>query len=157
MCWLCDHPGATIDDALDNVRAVIDRNGWAVQCVENPSAPWAYTIGLHAFGLPELLVTGLEPQAAGSLLNHVADVTMGGIPFTPGTRTTADSGMLVEVVEVDHPDAHMNVAMAIEGPFVTARQLVWADERGRMPWERGYRRGRRSQPVWGVRSAPGRG
>jgi len=106
-------------------------------------------------GLPELMVTGLPPHLAAGMLNHVAGVTSGGTPFPAGTRTTLESGMRVEVVEVTQPDAHMSIAIEIYGPQIAARQLVWSDARGRMPWERGYRRGRRSQPVLGARSATG--
>ncbi|MGV0838318.1 DUF4262 domain-containing protein [Mycolicibacterium thermoresistibile] len=38
------------------------------------------------------------------------------------------------------------------GPQVRALQLVWADDRGRWPWERGWMHGRRKQPVLGVRA-----
>ncbi|HEY5852718.1 MAG TPA: DUF4262 domain-containing protein [Aldersonia sp.] len=151
---MCDHPEATIEDALDNVRTIIRKHGWAVKYVENARAPWAYTIGLHVIGLPELLVTGLEPALAGSFLNHVAGVVMCGTPFAAGTRTTLEDGLLVETVEVEHPDAHMDFAIAIEGPQVTARQLVWADAHGRMPWDRRFDGGRSAQPVLGRRATP---
>jgi hypothetical protein len=72
MCWMCDHPGSTIDDYLDELRAKILEHGWAVQYVENDRTPYAYTIGLHDHGLPELLVTGVAPRRAQRLLNRVA-------------------------------------------------------------------------------------
>jgi Domain of unknown function (DUF4262) len=53
---------------------------------------------------------------------------------------------------VDHPDAHMNFAVALGGPDIRALQLVWADERGRWPWAAGWGQARRRQPVLGIRA-----
>ena len=60
MCWLCDHPEATRNDYFDVLREKMRKNGWAIQYVED-RIPFAYTIGLHDCGLPELLVTGVSP------------------------------------------------------------------------------------------------
>jgi hypothetical protein len=59
---------------------------------------------------------------------------------------------LMEVVEVDHPDVHLKYAVRICGQEVRALQLVWADDRGRWPWEAGRGNGRRRQPVFGIRT-----
>jgi hypothetical protein len=37
------------------------------------------------------------------------------------------------------------------GPRIRALQLVWADNRGRFPWEPRWAHGRRHQPVLGRR------
>ena len=63
---------------------------------------------------------------------------------------------LIEVVEVEHPDAHMNAAIAIYGSEVRGLQLVWADWRGSWPWSPSFNNGRGIQPVLGVRAAPNR-
>jgi hypothetical protein len=47
----------------------------------------------------------------------------------------------------------MDMAVAIEGRDIQAVQLVWADDRGRWPWAKGFDDGRRTQPVLGVRAA----
>jgi hypothetical protein len=57
----------------------------------------------------------------------------------------------VELVAVEHPDAHLYTAIGIEGPDVKAVQLVWSDGRGRWPWALGFDDGRRHQPVLGAR------
>ncbi|MBW8711109.1 MAG: DUF4262 domain-containing protein, partial [Mycobacterium sp.] len=72
MCWQCDNTNGTTEEYLDELRATIRIHGWAVQSVEDDRLPFAYTIGLHDRGLPELLVTGLSPQPAARLLNDVA-------------------------------------------------------------------------------------
>lgn len=152
MCWQCDHPNATTDDYLDELRATIRMHGWAVQGVEDDRRPFSYTIGLHHRGLPELLVTGLSPDRAAQLLNDAAWAAVHGRIFAPGAHIAVGDGPLVGIVEVDHPDAHMTFAVALGGPEVRALQLVWADERGRWPWAAGWGHGRRRQPVLGMRA-----
>jgi len=123
-----------------------------VQGVEDDRRPFAYTIGLHDRGLPELLVTGLSPERAARVLNDVAGATVGGRVLDPGAHIAVGAGPLLEIVEVEHPDAHMNFAMALGGPDVRALQLVWADDRGRWPWAASWGNERRRQPVLGVRA-----
>jgi len=57
MCWTCDRPDASVQDYLDSLRTKMLKNGWAVQYIESDRTPFAYTIGLHDWGLPELLVS----------------------------------------------------------------------------------------------------
>jgi hypothetical protein len=68
-----------------------------------------------------------------------------------GTQFTIPAGPLVEMVEVEHPDAHLIFAFAILRE-VTATQLVWADRRGRWPWAADFDDGHGTQPVFGVRA-----
>lgn len=152
MCWKCDHPNATVDDYLDGLRVAMRESGWAVQYVERPRNPFAYTVGLHDCGLPELLITGVSAQRATRLLNEVAADMMGGRTLTPGQKIAVRSGPLVEIVEVANPDAHLQWAVAFGGPEVRALQLVWADARGRWPWAAAFSDGRARQPVLGVRA-----
>jgi hypothetical protein len=152
MCWRCDHPNATQDDYLDVLRSEMVEHGWAVQYVESDRNPFAYTVGLHDCGLPELLVTGASPPRARRLLNAVARDAMRGRALTPGGQIPIQDGPLVEIVEVDHPDAHMGWAIAFGGRGIRALQLVWADGRGRWPWAAEFCDGRRRQPVLGIRA-----
>jgi hypothetical protein len=152
MCWRCDHPNATVDDYLDELRKTMLESGWAVQYVERSRTPFAYTVGLHDCGLPELLMTGVSQQRAMRLLNIVAKDMMAGKMLTPGQKVAVRSGPLMEVVEVANPDAHLTWAVAFGGQGVRALQLVWADGRGRWPWAAAFSDGRGRQPVLGVRS-----
>jgi Domain of unknown function (DUF4262) len=153
MCWMCDHPGSTIDDYLDHLRSVVDEHGWSTQFVEDNRTPYAYTIGLHGHGLPELLITGVSPQRAVRVLNSVARIAIRDYAPMPGDRIQLPAGPLLEVVSVDHPDAHMNIAVAFYGPELRALQLVWADGHGRWPWAARFSDGRGRQPVLGMRAA----
>ncbi len=152
MCWQCDHPNATADDYLDELRTTMLEHGWAVQYVESDRTPFGYTVGLHDCGLPELLITGVSAERAGRLLNTVAKDMMGGTVLSPGQKIAIRSGPLVEIVEVANPDAHMKWAVAFGGPEVRALQLVWADGRGRWPWAAAFSDGRARQPVLGTRA-----
>lgn len=153
MCWMCDHPGTTKDEYLDEVYATMLRHGWAVQYVEDHRTPFAYTVDLTRRGLPELPVTGLAPQRATRVLNNIGRVVRCGDPPAVGEQIAVSAGPLVEVVEVEHPDAHLYCAVAIFGEKVRALQLVWADARGCWPWAPNFAEGRVRQPVLGVRAA----
>lgn len=151
MCWKCDHPDSTAEEWLDAIRETVDTHGWAVQYVESDCRPFAYTVGLHGHGLPELLVTGLPPQPTARLPNSVAAYLMdGGGPILPGELISAPNGPPLMAVQVEHPDAHLNFAVALYGPDVQALQLVWADDDGHRPWCSEFNKGGLRQPVLGI-------
>ena len=157
MCWQCDHPEATYEDFLAHIRRLIDVHGWAVHGVERTDVhpPWAYTVGLSQAGRPELVMTGMPLTRATALLNALAEHVMHAHPPKPGRRVTLRGGLPIEIVEVTDPAAHLLVAVSLYGPSIGALQVVHADNRGRWPWEHGYRgNGRGGQPVLGVRARP---
>ncbi|WP_244170556.1 DUF4262 domain-containing protein [Amycolatopsis tolypomycina] len=138
---------------MKRLRAGVADRGWLVQGVAaaGPYPPWAYTIGLSGYGLPELVVTGLPALAAGSLLNTLAARSLHGPPFSAGDRVPLREGPLVEVVELAEPSAHLHFAVALYGPEIRALQAVHADAQGRWPWSSDFRDGEGGQPVLGVR------
>lgn len=150
MCWKCDHPEASFADWISGIRRLVDEQGLVVQYVEDDRRPFAYTIGLHRRGLPELLVTGLPPKHARWLLNTFAKRISERRP-QPGERYSLPARTRVELVAVGHPDAHMTMAIAIEGRDISALQLVWADDLGRWPWAPDFDGGGLIQPVLGIR------
>jgi hypothetical protein len=152
MCWMCDRPGATQEDYLDELRKTIRKHKWAVQYVESTERPFAYTVGLHRRRLAEYLVTGLPPERAAQLLNTVADYSVRECQPAPGELMQIGEQALLEFVKVDQPDAHLNFAVGLYGPGVQALQIVWRDERGHSPWCPDFDEGRGSQPVLGRRA-----
>lgn len=154
MCWACVHPGAGRRDYLDHIHRLITRHGWAVQYVggDRGHAPYAYTVGLTGAGLPELVVTGLRAERATTMLNGAAHEMAGDGPPTPGTTIALSGGSRVEVVRLARPESHLTVAIDIYGEQVRALQLVWADDRGRLPWHPVFRSNRGGQPVLGPRA-----
>jgi hypothetical protein len=149
MCWLCDHPTATRQDYLEVVRGKVRRNGWMVQYVE-ARMPFAYTVGLSAQNLPELLVTSVSAPRSLRLLGALAVGIRKGVRWNPGDLVTIQDGPLVELVEVDHPDVHCGWAVRHAERPIRVLQAVWADGRGRWPWSATFCDGRRRQPVLGV-------
>ena len=146
---MCDNDDATFEDYLDvMVRPVVERCGWVVQAVGDQGGrpPFAYTVGLTARGRPELVVSGKSPPAAHELLEAV----LAGDAPRPGHRYDLPVGPSLQVVRVTSPARRLTVATALYGDRVSADQLVWADGRGRWPWE--TRHGRWQQ-VMGDRAA----
>lgn len=150
MCWQCDHPGATRQDYLEELRGLVSKNGWAVQYVE-ADPPFAYTVGLSGAGLPELLVTALPPEQSMRLLNMVADYMVHRAVPAPGDTMTFPDDSCAEFVEVTHPDVHMGWAVAFHGGPIRARQIVWCDDSGQSPWCPDFDGGGTRQPVLGTR------
>jgi hypothetical protein len=71
----------------------------------------------------------------------------------PGDRVRLPGGPSVEYVTVEHPEVHLRTALALFGPGVRGVQAVWADDRGRWPWEHCFRGRCGGQPVLGPRAA----
>ncbi|GAA1951541.1 DUF4262 domain-containing protein [Amycolatopsis minnesotensis] len=157
MCWHCDNPGGSRLDYLDHLRETIISCGWAVQSIARDRLypPWAYTVGLTSRGRPELVATGLPPDRAGALLNSVAEHVLHDDAPAPGAQIPLRGGPLIEIVEVAEPSAHLFTAIELYGDGVRAVQLVYADDRGHWPWDRGFRGGKGGQPVLGNRGGGG--
>jgi hypothetical protein len=148
MCWKCDHPDSTMQEWLDGIYALVEKNGWVVQFVSDRT-PFAYTIGLHPRGLPELLVTGMPPERANLVLTTVAEYLLKGGRPVPGERMLIGDELLLDFVQVEHPDAHLKFAVAFYGPL-QALQLVWPDDQGHRPWCAEFSNDGVRQPVFGV-------
>ncbi len=153
MCRQCENPDRS--GYVERLREGVADRGWLVQGVgaTGPYPPWAYTIGLSGYGLPELVVTGLPVLAAGDLLNDLAAHSLHGSPPSAGERLPLRDGRLIEVVALTEPSAHLLFAVALYGPEIQALQLVHADPQGRFPWSPDFRDGRGGQPVLGARHA----
>ena len=153
MCWMCDHPTATLEDYLGQIGHLISTTGWAVQLVERDRLrpPYAYTIGLTAHGKPERVVTGLHAQRSAQLLNEVASHVLHAAEPEPGEQIQLVDGPLIEIVEVEVPQAHLLLVGEFYDEDYRALQIVHADDRGRWPWDVGYRGIKGGQPVLGPR------
>jgi hypothetical protein len=151
---MCDHPNATREDYLDHIGRLIDECGWAVQAVERYRfrPPYAYTIGLTAYRKPELIVTGLPARRSAWLLNDVATHILHAEEPRAGEPIPLVDGPLIQILEVDVPGAHLPLVSGFFDGEFRALQVVHADDRGKWPWEVGYRGVRGGQPVLGARS-----
>jgi Domain of unknown function (DUF4262) len=154
MCWMCDHPNATREDYLRHIGSIIVTTGWAVQAVERDRLrpPYAYTIGLTAYGKPELVVTGMRARDSADLLNDVASHVLHAPEPELGEQIPLIGGPLIEFVEVEVPAAHLLLVGEFFDQDYRALQVVHADDRGRWPWEVGYRGIKGGQPLLGPRA-----
>src|SRR2546423_1074392 len=134
------------DNLLRRQDEHIDRVGWAVTAVvptaDDPGSGFAYTVGLTAKGLPELVIAGLDPTIAMALLNDLAGrVYHHAAQFTHGQRI-ADLLVGYDAVIVAGPatdDLRPATAYArYSAEQVRLQQVVWPDQHGRFPWDAGY-------------------
>lgn len=154
MCWQCDHPGASPADYREHLRRLLDQNRWLVQGVQRDRGrpPYAYTVGLPRHQRPELVVTGLPHQQAAKLLNTAAEQVITAEMPLPGEMLPLRDWPRLEMVRVAEPAVHLKMAAALNGPGFSALQLVYTDDQGRWPWDKGFRDGRGTQPVLGART-----
>jgi Domain of unknown function (DUF4262) len=103
--------------------------------------------------MSELLVTGMPLPRAAALLNAVAAHAVHAEPPTSGEQVALVGGPVVEFVGIAHPEVHLLRGVDLYGPVVRGMQVVWADDRGRWPWDVGFRSSRGGQPVLGPRTA----
>lgn len=127
-------------DRIEQLRRMIDNQGWAVIGVfpTKPAdgAPFSYTVGLTDHGLPELAIYGLEPHAAGGVLNAVAQHAIDGGELAHGQRLDGLlAGELPLTVIAMNDTTELTSVRALYGAVLAAQQIIWPDTDGRMPWE----------------------
>jgi hypothetical protein len=133
-----------------DVLGLIARHGWAVLGITDGdeeegegTSGYSFSVGLyHTLGGPELLVMGLRPETAKSLLNAAGDRLRAGERFAPGDRV-ADlaAGYPTAVVGVApryYPEYVGYARWLYRGSDFPMLQLVWPDKAGLFPWEDGY-------------------
>jgi hypothetical protein len=154
MCWVCDHPESTRAARLAYVRGLLAEHPWVVIGVERDGCrpPYSYTAGLTEVDLPELVITGLPKDRAAKVLMAAAEQMLDAEVPEPGTRIRLPGRRPGEVVQVAEPSVHLEVAADLFGERLAALQLVYADVRGRWPWDETFRDGRAGQPVLGPRN-----
>ncbi|WP_432850645.1 DUF4262 domain-containing protein [Amycolatopsis sp. CA-161197] len=135
------------------MRATLDEHMWAIQFAAGSGSrpPLAYTVGMTAHGMSELVAVGLSPTSADALLHHVAERSVRDDPPRHGDVCTLAGLLGVEFVSLTDSSAHLHVATMLYGTAVRALQVVYSDEAGRFPWTSSFRDGRGGQPVLGVR------
>lgn len=89
MCLMCE--GFTREQFNEVIAATIVRYGWSVQGVtptdDDRQPPFAYTIGLtESYGLPELVVAGMDHEASVDLLNAVGELLVEGRSLDEAVR-----------------------------------------------------------------------
>ena len=129
---------------------IIARVGWMIQGVmagEN-TPPFAYTIGLSQFNLPELLLVGLNAQTAAGILNPIAEqmkvnkeaIKVGPTPSGFKLRTGEDLRLEVRQVDDKYRAVTEYLIQAHDryGSRLNVLQVIWADDKNVLPTEPGY-------------------
>lgn len=120
-------------------RETIARHGWMIQGVfpteESPGVEFSYTVGLTAAGLPELVISGLPMNLAGTLLNDAARLSL-ATAVEPGDTITTIASVAFNVIAA--PKAEIGLARRLCGEHAKALQLIWPDDRGHYPGEAGW-------------------
>lgn len=141
-----------------HLEEVISRLGMAVQPVlaSETNPHFAYTVGQHSKGLPELIVFGIPPHPAASLLHqlaaHVEAEHAAGRTIGPGLVDLEGYQMATALIEVPAVAAREYATHADSRSNGQARflQAVWPDQAGLYPWQHGFdERYRESQVVLG--------
>ena len=111
---------------------------------DDDSPPFAYTVGLHRIGRPELLVFGLPRPVASRLLRELATAVVAGGDPPPVGEVFSASWWWPRFVpeEVPNPREVLLFAAGDCPPGrqqdLRALQLTHEDPLGRFPWEPGY-------------------
>lgn len=149
-----------IADIARQREALIRQHGWMVQSVfptqEMPGPSFAYTIGLHDQGVPEVLVIGLPAPVGHQLLNDVAqllvDARKAKQPLPQGRVTHPRWPMAFYLLPTTGQAASEWATGALNRSAGQAEflQVCWPDTHGRLPWEpRFERKFVQIQPVLG--------
>lgn len=126
-----------------HMEALIAQHGMAVNPVMgNP--PFAYSMGQHAKGLPELIVFGIPPAFAVPLLYelaaHLEAEHAAGRPVGPGNVNLDGYQLPTALIEVPVEAArpYATVADELSNGQATYLQAVWPDRAGLFPWQPGF-------------------
>jgi hypothetical protein len=121
-----------------------EHDGWQVQFVEHDKRPFAYTVGLHDRGLPELLITGLNAQVANRVLKSIGHMMVDdGTILAPAMHIDYQDRFLVEV---DCPDVHLKYAGI--GSRCSEFAPLCRDAAARVKRRNGRRRLTLQTPIW---------
>jgi hypothetical protein len=122
----------------------IESDGWSLMSVL-ASPPFVYTIGLeHSFEHPELIVLGMPPDFAGSLLNKLGQQIASGRHFHPGDICRGEEVgcsanlQFGEVSSKARKGYMLSANWFYFGGDFRGLQLIWPDTKHRFPGEPGF-------------------
>lgn len=132
----------TTNPMLEQPDEIIARVGWMVQAVfHSPDAPgFAYTVGLAAKGLPELVSFSLPPNVAVVILNRLAQQLVNGESLEVGKaldHVMQDYDCMLLETGREQTDQYMFQTLH-RYPDYRALQLIWQDPLHRWPWDEAY-------------------
>lgn len=144
-----------ITPLLPAFESIIRQHGWMVQGVGD-EPPFAYTIGLHNNGLPELIVFGIDFKLSNRLLNDIARWMLSEPALQDtrlGKQTHEEWQMPFFLLPLTQAQVENHAFGAIKRSqgLASYLQVCLPDSQGLFPWEPGCSEGFKAiQPVLGV-------
>lgn len=145
MCDICRavEAGVPRGDAVAayeaNMMDTIKLYGWAITGVDDADPVYFYTLGRTLMGLPELMVTGLDPHRSVAMLTRAHEM---GADLRPGrvADLIGPPEYQAAAIACDPERAGLLLAKRLFEPerTVTALQIIWPDRDNRLPNEDGY-------------------
>lgn len=143
MDEICDHPN--VEEILERVADAIMRVGWFAVGVhpgpdDDPTPQFTYSIGLWEYGHPEVIIVGLHPIVAHSVIGTMHERIEADETFRAGERV----GGIIDDYDVEFravpPDGRpLNLARRYyDVDELPALQIVWPDRDGLFPGEEGF-------------------
>jgi len=128
-----------MEAVLHDIEWKIIEHGWAVVAVgEGDSEPaFAYTVGLHDRGHPELYISALPPRVAQPILNDAVRRHLDtALPVGEPLHDLLSGGCAMVAIEMKDVRP-LHVAHALQDGQIRALQLVYPDAAHRFPWDDG--------------------
>ena len=130
-----------LEAMFGKVKGDIDRDGYSIVGVmDNP--PYSYTVGLtQSRKHQEILIAGIGGLTAYHLLialiKRIPD--NGQLPLDEPISEIANMPLVLKKMAPENARI-ANMARALYDDSFEMLQLVWPDENGRFPWQKGYLR-----------------
>jgi len=123
---------------LEETRDAIEKYGFNVTAV-GTSPPFAYTSGLFADGIPELLISGLSHEVAHGVLTNIYDLAMNGLELESGMQISdiLGDGYKIMLLDIDSNKSDMNLTRQLYGEGFPALAVILPDKDHRWPWDKG--------------------
>lgn len=132
-----------MDKIFERIKRDIGRDGWSTigvfPTVEDPGVTFSYSVGFQEHGQPEVIVLGLPPDLAHSMIHSIYDHVANGEELYDGMHlddVIHDFDVILRALPSD--GAPLNVARSYyKVNELPALQVLWPDEQGRYPGEEG--------------------
>lgn len=129
-----------VDAAQEMIKDHVNRGKWGVISVMGgPEPGFAYTVGLHHKGLPEIIMVGLSAEVSMVLLNDcAARMIEQNEAFVHGTEVDGIANMPLTLIDVTD-DRKREYAIQAFNHYrhwdFKLQQMVMPDAKGVFPWE----------------------
>ncbi|MGJ7507463.1 DUF4262 domain-containing protein [Variovorax sp. GT1P44] len=128
-------------EAVATLRRRIAQEGWAMAGVgtRNAAATYVYTVGLQkSCAHPDLIMFGIAPERARSVLNTIAQRVKAGEPAHEGVMILGAAQVPLMPRVADSARVELLVPPQLARGRFHYVQIVWPDAKERFPWEPGF-------------------